>query len=308
MYRFADLHCDTLTTSFERRKTFFENNLHIDIKRLLQYDRPIQVFAIWLIKKYYADAFNVTNNMIDFFEKQIEQNEKYITKVTNFEEIQKNDKINAILSIEGGESIEDNLDNIDHFYNRGVRFMSLTWNYENNIGFGAFTKSKECLKPFGKEVVKRMNNVGMIVDVSHLNEAGFWEVCELTKKPFVATHSNAYNLCKHFRNLKDEQLEAIKEHKGLVGINLCPAFLSDKKNVSDIDVLRHIDYIGTVIGEDKVCFGSDFDGIEKTPINLEEISKFDGLFKKIEKIYGKDFLDKITHKNFLDFMEINIQN
>ena len=306
MYNFADLHCDTITALYERKEELLKNNLHIDINRLNKFNKPTQVFAIWLAKKYYKDAFNITNIMIDFFEKELEKNKDYIKKIVSYNDILKDDKINAMLAIEGGESIEDNLNNIEHFYNRGVRIMSLCWNYENNLCYGAATQSKNGLKPFGKEAVKIMNSLNMVIDVSHLNEAGFFDLYKISKKPFIATHSNAYSICNHYRNLKDDQLKAIKDCGGIVGINLYPGFLNNENKATIEDVFRHIDYMEKILGIDKICFGSDFDGIENTPKNIEDISKYNDLIFKIEKIYGKDVAEKIAYKNFYNFIEKNI--
>ena len=307
MYNFADLHCDTITALYERNQKLFKNNLHIDIDRLKIYKNPTQIFAIWLSKKYYKNAFNITNKMLDFFEKQILENNKYIKKATCYDDIIKSDKINAFLSIEGGESIENNLDNIAHFYKRGVRIFTLCWNFENNLGFGAFTRSDEGLKPFGKKAVKIMNDLNMVIDVSHLNEAGFWDLYKISKKPFIATHSNAYSVCNHYRNLNDNQLKAIKEYSGIVGINLYPKFLTDKDIATEEDIFRHIDYMANILGIDKICLGSDFDGIEETPLNFNDISKYKPFFYKLENIYGKDIAEKIAYKNFYNFCQKNIK-
>ncbi|MBS5793436.1 MAG: dipeptidase [Clostridiales bacterium] len=306
MYTFVDLHCDTITAAYEREQNFLKNNLHIDIERLSKFKSPTQVFAIWLSKKYYKNAFYMTNKMIDFFEKQIEENKDFISKVKCFDDIN-DEKINALLSIEGGESIEDNIENLYHFFNRGVRILTLCWNYENNIGFGAFTKSEQGLKTFGKDVVRVMNDINMVIDVSHLNEAGFWDLYKISKKPFIATHSNSYSVCKHFRNLKDDQLRAIKDCGGIVGINLYPKFLTTKENATEGDIFRHIDYMSNIIGIDRICLGGDFDGIEDTPLNIGDISQYSMLLKRIEEIYGKDILDKIAYKNFYNFFKNNIK-
>ncbi|MFR4985954.1 MAG: dipeptidase [Lachnospirales bacterium] len=306
MYTFVDLHCDTITAAYEREQNFLKNNLHIDIERLSKFKSPTQVFAIWLSKKYYKNAFYMTNKMIDFFEKQIEENKDFISKVKCFDDIN-DEKINALLSIEGGESIEYNIENLYHFFNRGVRILTLCWNYENNIGFGAFTKSEQGLKTFGKDVVRVMNDINMVIDVSHLNEAGFWDLYKISKKPFIATHSNSYSVCKHFRNLKDDQLRAIKDCGGIVGINLYPKFLTTKENATEGDIFRHIDYMSNIIGIDRICLGGDFDGIEDTPLNIGDISQYSMLLKRIEEIYGKDILDKIAYKNFYNFFKNNIK-
>ncbi len=306
MYTFADLHCDTITAAYEREQNFLKNNLHIDIERLSKFKSPTQVFAIWLSKKYYKNAFYMTNKMIDFFEKQIEENNDFISKIKCFDDIN-NEKINALLSIEGGESIEDNIENLYHFFDRGVRILTLCWNYENNIGFGAFTKSEQGLKPFGKDVVRVMNDINMVIDVSHLNEEGFWDLYKISKKPFIATHSNSYSVCSHFRNLKDDQLRAIKDCGGIVGINLYPKFLTNKQNATEEDIFKHIDYMSNIMGIDKICLGGDFDGIEDTPLNIGDISQYSMLLKKIEKIYGEQILDKIAYKNFYTFFQNNIK-
>lgn len=306
MYTFVDLHCDTITAAYEREQNFLKNNLHIDIERLSKFKSPTQIFAIWLSKKYYKNAFYMTNKMIDFFEKQIEENNEFISKIKCFNDIN-NEKINALLSIEGGESIEDNIENLYHFFDRGVRILTLCWNYENNIGFGAFTKSKQGLKPFGKDVVRVMNDINMVIDVSHLNETGFWDLYKISKKPFIATHSNSYSVCSHFRNLKDDQLRAIKDCGGIVGINLYPKFLTNKQNATEEDIFKHIDYMSNIIGIDKICLGGDFDGIEDTPLNIGDISQYSMLLKKIEKMYGKQILDKIAYKNFYTFFQNNIK-
>lgn len=311
MYKFVDLHCDTITSAANKGEGFFENNLQIDIKRLNYFLSPTQIFAIWLTREDCKNAFKKTNFFIDFFEEQLHINSKYIGKVLSFDDIKKNEdskKISAILSIEGGESLEDDISNLEYFYNRGVRMLTLCWNYENNLGYGAFTKSTEGLKPFGKSVIKKMNELNMVIDVSHLNEKGFWDTYKISKKPFVATHSNAYSICNHFRNLKDDQIRAIRECGGIIGINFYPKFLSNDELVNEEHIFRHIDHIGNLIGFDKICLGSDFDGIEETPIGIEEVSKYYYLFDKIEKNYGKNISEKILYKNFYEFWQYNVFN
>ena len=306
MVKFIDLHCDTITTALENNQCLYANNLHIDIKRLMKYGASIQFFAIWLKKELYKEAYNETKKFIKFFKEEIKINEKYISNVTTFQDILKNQaegKFSAILSIEGGESLEGDLKNLDKFYNYGVRLMTLCWNYENELGYGVMTKSEKGLNPFGKSVIKKMNQLGMIIDVSHLNEAGFWDVYNLSNKPFIASHSNAFNVCESFRNLKDTQLKAIKEKGGIIGINLYRPFLTSEKSATFKDIFNHIDYISNLIGFDNIAIGGDLDGIDETPLDIEEISKYEYLFKKIEAYYGKEIAEKIFFNNAYNFIK-----
>ncbi len=296
MYKFIDLHCDTITRCFEERKELYENDINIDIKRLNSFKNSIQVFAIWLLDKYKKDAFNNTKLILDFFDEEIEKNKNYIKKIQNIKSIE-DGKLGAILSLEGLESIEDNLDNIDYFYSRGVKIMGLCWNYENLLGYGALEDRKLGLKPFGKEAIKKMQEKNIIIDVSHLNEAGFWDLYNIAKAPFIASHSNSYTICNSVRNLKDEQLKAIRDIRGLIGINLYPNFLTNNKVACIDDILRHIDYMGRIVGEDILCLGSDFDGIDKMPEEISDICGYNTLFYRIEKAFGKQVMEKIVYKN-----------
>lgn len=304
MYKFVDLHCDTITKALDNNENIFENNLHIDINKLNKFISPTQIFAIWLKKEKQKKAFENTNIAIDFFEKELEKYKKYIKKTVTFDDIMQNNnenKISAILSIEGAESIENNIDNIYLFNARGVQIMTLCWNYENNVGYGAKCHATSGLKPFGRDVIRCMNDINMIVDVSHLNEACFWDTYKISKKPFIATHSNSYSVCENVRNLKDNQLRAIKDVGGIVGINLYPPFLTNDNFADEHNVLEHIEHMIKILGEDKICLGADFDGIDDTLKNMKNVIDYKNLFDKIKKTYGNEILKKICYENFYKF-------
>lgn len=309
MYKIIDLHCDTLTTALEKNKNLFENDLHIDIKRLNNFKGSIQVFAIWLSKKYYKNSFEYTNAVIDFYEDEIGKNNHIIEKIFSVNDIEKAknlNKLGSILSIEGGESLIGDLKNVEYFYNRGVRILTLCWNYENHLGYGALEKGNLGLKDFGKQVVLKMNELGMIIDVSHLNEAGFWDVYNISKKPFIASHSNAYGVHNHVRNLKDDQIKAIAEKGGIIGINLYPYFLNGKQFAKIENIINHIDYISKLIGFDNISLGGDFDGIEITPNKINNILDYPLLFQEIEKKYGDLACEKICFENAYKFLTKNL--
>ena len=207
----------------------------------------------------------------------------------------------AILSIEGGEALQGRLDRFEEFADAGVRMIALTWNHENEIGVPAAKSATGGLTEFGKRLIGRMNERGVLCDVSHLNEAGFWDVMELSAMPPVASHSCVRSLCNHTRNLWNDQIRAIIERNGFIGVNFYPRFLSenDPAQVSVNDVVEHIDYIAQLGGIDCVGFGSDFDGIELHPTDLHGPQDVPRIIEALRKRgYPEDSLAAIAGYNF----------
>lgn len=300
MERFLiDAHCDTITRLMNEKKNLFENDCHIDINKLNSFDYCVQFFAIWLESKYYNNPLAQVLKYIKFYDEQILKYNKYISKATNFDDIIKNknkSKISAILSIEGGEALEQNLSILDDLYNLGVRALSLTWNNDNKLAGGALGNSG--ITKFGYDVIYQMNLLGMIVDVSHLSEKSFWEFDKINKLPYMASHSNVKKLCNHKRNLSDDQIKAIANKDGVIGINLYNDFLSDTNSTID-DVLKHIDYIIKIVGADYVGFGCDFDGMDKLPKNINNVSDLNIIIDRLITTYGEEITEKILNKNFM---------
>ncbi len=268
MVKYIDLHCDTITKCMENNENLYKNNFHIDIERLKKYSFCVQFFAIWLKKSLYKNAYFETKKAINFF----------------FEDILKNqneNKFSAILSIEGGECLMGDISKLDELYLEGIRMFSLTWNYENELGYGVFENKKLPLKELGKLAIKKMNKLGIIIDVSHLNEGGFWDIYNISDKPFIASHSNSYSICKNKRNLKDRQIKAIKERGGMIGINLYKNFLTNKEMANLDDIFMHIDYIAKLIGFDNICLGGDLDGIDETIKGINDILGYEYLFENL---------------------------
>jgi len=305
-FHIIDAHCDTLVKAYEEKKILLKNDLHIDFKRLLKYNSPLQFFAMWIDKKYFSNAFNRTNEYIDFFETQLEDNTDIVSKVLTYNDYlnnKKEGKISAFLAIEGGEAIEGSIDNLVSLYKRGVRAMTLTWNYANAIADGAGVENAKGLTEFGREVIYKMNELGMIVDVSHLADKSFWDVCEESKKPFIATHSNARVICNHKRNLTDKQLKVLADNGGVTGLNLYSSFISTNKYCGITDVLKHIDHIINIAGEDVLGLGCDFDGIDSMPDGFTGIESIENLLNIISDKYGARLAEKITHENFSRFLK-----
>lgn len=307
MKKLFDCHCDTLTKVMECEQNLIENNMQIDIARLSEFESATEIFAIWLDDKYLTEAYKNTNRAIDFFKSQIEKYGNYFSQVKTKEDLlNEENKVKAIVSIEGGEAIEGSIDKLYEFYEKGVRLMTLTWNHKNEIGCGALSGITDGLTDFGKSVVKEMNNMNMFIDVSHINEKGFWDVVKTTNKPIIATHSNSFTICNHPRNLKDDQLKAIAEMNGAIGLNIYPPFVRDSESVTSEDLLRHIDFILNKTGEDVLGMGTDFDGISKSPKDLEDIGKLPKFYDLVSREFGEEIADKIFYKNMQKFFVENM--
>jgi len=207
-----------------------------------------------------------------------------------------------MLSIEGCELFEKDVASVQAWYDKGVRMAALVWNNENRIGFPAKGGSSEGLTPYGLEVVREMQRLGMAVDTSHLNEAGFYDLFNKTDKPPMASHSCCTALRSHFRNLTDDQLRLMIRNGSYVGVNFYPHFLTDTGRADLNDVANHIDHICQLGGAGIVGFGSDFDGIECTPQGLEHPGHIPALLDVLRaRGYDEKTLRGIAGENLLAY-------
>ncbi len=311
MFGFVDGHCDTIIGLMDNNKELYKNDLHIDIERLKKFGTPTQIFAIWLNEERLLTPYNSTVQAIKFYKNELKKNKEFISHCNNFEDIKnniQNGKISSLLALEGAEALENNIDNLHSFHNQGVKSLTLTWNNENCAGYGVGSNINKGLKPFGLELVKEMNNLNMLIDISHLNEKGFWDVYKNSTKPFFASHSNSFSMCNHVRNLNDDQLKAIKEVGGVVGLNLHVPFLNtDENRDSGIEyILRHIDYMLELMGEDNIVFGCDLDGTNYLPYDVPNVSRLKYIKHWIEVYFGQEIANKIAYDNYLKFLEKNL--
>ncbi len=301
----VDAHCDTITTIMKCGEELRKNNCHIDINRLKKYDSYVQFFAAFISPDHAKmGALKRTLCIVDRLYQEIESNKQDIMLCCNYSDMEDafaHRKIAAVLTIEGGEALEGSLASLRMLYKLGVRGMTLTWNYRNQIADGVIDGiSGGGLTPFGREVISEMNRLGMLVDVSHISEPGFWDVINLTASPVIASHSNSKKLCGHPRNLTDEQLLALKKNGGVAGLNLYPVFLNDGGKASIKDALAHIEYIVALTGEETLGLGSDFDGIEYTPEGLEGVQCYSNLLNELLKLnYSEALVKKIAGENFI---------
>lgn len=234
----VDTHNDVLSTATMRGLSI-ESDLtgrtHTDLARLKKGGVDVQVFAVFCDERFGKDtAFNYANREIDSLHAIVGRNRDKLMLVSNPAQLVQAvaaKKIACMLGVEGGHMIEDNLAYLDSFYNRGVRYLTLTWNNSTSWATSAMDETtkkdlaQKGLTVFGKQVVRRMNNLGMMVDVSHVGEQTFWDAINTSTKPVIASHSCAHALCPVFRNLKDEQLKAIARNGGVVHLNFYSGFL-----------------------------------------------------------------------------------
>jgi membrane dipeptidase len=219
----------------------------------------------------------------------------------------------AILHFEGAEAIDPGLDALDVFYQAGLRSIGPVWSRPNAFGHGvpfAYPHTPDTgpgLTDAGKDLVKACNRLGIMIDLSHLNEAGFWDVARLSDAPLVATHSNAHALCQSSRNLTDKQLDAIRESDGMVGLNFAVSFLrEDGRNDADTPLetlVRHVSYLAERLGIERVGLGSDFDGAT-IPKAIGDVSGLPALMAALaDHGFSADDLRKLAHGNWLRVLE-----
>ncbi len=301
-----DGHTDVLYTLRRQQRQFSEESEmgHVDLPRLRKGNVLAAFFAIYpavsdyVLSKGVDDWFKLVNEL----ENELQQ----IKKVEDLDQCKKDNKIGAILHFEGSGGIDSEFHNLRNYYRLGLRSMGLSWSNLNKFSTGVGKNSERGLTAEGRELVKEMEILGIIVDVSHLNEKSFWDVIEIASKPIIASHSNAFSLCNHIRNLKDEQIEAIKDNNGTIGVNFVTSFLISKEKKNEITletIKKHIDKIVELAGINHVSFGSDFDGAT-VPEVVKDVSYFTKLLKYLEENgYTSKELEKLSEENYRRVMK-----
>lgn len=306
--RIIDMHCDTMMEAWRAEKVDFVNGpTSINLKKLKENDSLVQFFALYLPRDEmeYMDAYDIVKAMHSTYMKMLNRHSDLIRPVFSAEDIEKNRKdgvLSSFLTIEDGVFLDGKIERVQEVYDMGVRLITLLWNFENSTGFPNSDDPEvhmRGLKPFGIEVVERMNQLGMIIDTAHLSEGGFYDVAKYSKKPFVASHSCARALCNHRRNLTDNQLKVLGETGSMVGVNFERTFLKENSDRATFDqIIQHLLYMKAKAGIDALGFGSDFDGIEDNG-ELVDYSGFTTLLGIMEKYFTDDEIDKICNLNAL---------
>lgn len=277
-----DLHCDTILRLWgEKGTNLRRNQFSIDVEKLMSGGSLAQFFAVFIDLEQHLHPFAVFKEMADLFFQEIEKNNDvmaFARSASELEANQANRKISAFLTIEEGGALEGSMSNFHEAFQRGVRLITLTWNYPNEVGYpnSEWKHQHEGLTPFGQELVAEMNRCGVLIDVSHLSDQGFYDVAHLSTQPFVASHSNARALTGHSRNLTDDMIKVVAEKGGVIGLNFCADFLGESKRSRVEDMVRHLQYIRQVGGSEVIALGTDFDGIGKD-LEIENIGQIDKL-------------------------------
>ena len=303
-----DLHCDTLFKFFEnQRYSISENNGHISDVGLKNGGYLAQCFAIYQPTDITGDSgFDYFKKQYDVFKNAVSKSLvlELATDRNEIEKNRKNGKVSAVLTVENADFLQNDLKKLKTVEEKGVKILGLVHNGENCLGYPHSNDkalSELSLKGFGREVVEALNSTNITVDVSHLNVGGFWDVARLSKKPFVATHSGCSAVFKHSRNLCDEQVKAIAQSGGVVGCVFYSHFLNGT-DTTDIDsILRHLEYLIKVGGEDVAALGSDFDGMDcDLPFDA---SKIQILVEAITSKFGFSVTEKICFKNAMRIIQ-----
>ncbi|MDE6241459.1 MAG: dipeptidase [Anaeroplasmataceae bacterium] len=320
---YIDLHCDTISELMGKEDVhLLDAPLQINLKHLKEGNCLLQCFAMFVYLKKTPNPFQYCIEMIDRYYEEIEKYEEYIAPVLKFSDVAKNQKegkISSLLTIEEGGVTESNLAYLRTFHKLGVRMICLNWNFENGVGHPNFKltehpdfknpNTEEGLTEYGIKMVKEMNRLGMIVDVSHLSDKGFYDCLKYSSKPIIASHSNARGVCNHVRNLTDDMILKLKENGGVMGMNFCAAFLNENEEIGKDTiscVIEHMKYIKNLAGVDVIALGSDFDGINPN-IKLENASFMPKLFEEMHNQgFTKEEIEKIAYKNFLRVLAANI--
>lgn len=359
----VDTHNDILSKVLETGIVLDQDltgKAHSDLSRWKKGGLDVQFFSVWSDGDR-VNPFAYAMRQMDSLDAVVKRNPDKIVKVANMREakkVVKQHKIAAMFGIEGGHQIENDLSKLDTLFIRGARYLTLTWN--NSTSWASSAKDEtgniegthKGLNDFGKQVVKHMNEIGMMIDVSHVGEQTFWDVINTSVKPVIASHSAVYNLTPHRRNLKDDQIKAIAMNGGVIQINFYPLFIDSsaeakfdkfllahsyeydallKSGITDwiaggilstkysdelkdirpplSHLIDHIEYVIKLVGVDYAGLGSDFDGIEFTPIGLDDVSKYSLITKELVlRGYSKKDVTKILGGNILRVLQANESN
>ena len=316
MMKLIDLHCDTILSCYLNGENLHTYSGHINLDKLKAGGSLAQCFALFIPTHDAAmesmgeekDPWQLYQELLALYRENMKGCADAIRPACSADDIRANQDagyMSAILTVEDCVEIDGHIERFDQVAADGVRMMTLTWNYENCIGFpnsrDALLHTTKGLKAFGFDAVEKMNDLGIIVDVSHLSEAGFYDVAKCSKKPFAASHSCCRALHDHPRNLTDRQLKTLADKGGIVGVNFYDQFLGDLGGYTTIEsIVQHVLHIRKVAGIDCICLGSDFDGIESA-LEFKDYAGYPAVIAALEKDLTDDEIDQICYGNFLRF-------
>jgi len=301
MISLADLHCDTLYKCFTNRLNLTDMSLHINLQNIACFDRYIQTFAHYIPEN--------TENKWQWFLEFLKYSQSLlhcsgVSVCKDADDLCQ--KRLAILSVEGGDlfsNIDEAQERIPYLKSQSILLFSMIYNHTNGFGCGALSKRDTGLSELGKSTIVLLEENKIIPDVSHASYRSTAEILDIARGPVCATHSNAYVLTKHPRNLRDEHLRRIADKGGLVGVNLYPVFLG-KDKVDRTDIYRHIRYMLDVCGERAVCFGCDLDGVDCLPEGVRDLRSLEIIFSELKQFgFSEKLLENIFFNNIYEFFD-----
>ena len=300
--RLFDGHCDTAFELFRKREHLFRNSGHIDLQRGAVFSDYVQVFAFCSLAglsglKWTSEEllFGPLNYLLE----EIRQNSEYIAVADSVDAVSclhNKGKIVAMFGIEGAEVICCDPKRLRELREQGFVMTTLTWNADNILA--GCHSSDRGLTSAGRDFVEEAQSLGLRIDVSHLSERAFWDLISVTKAPILASHSNCRSICEHSRNLSDDQLRAIGDTGGTVGLNLYPVFLGMK---ADFDLLRrHLEHMLSLCGEKHVALGGDLDGCDTLADGFSHVGDYNTFYDYLAgKGYSKTLLEDIFYNNLM---------
>ena len=264
-----DLHNDVLEATEGEAYNWSERhtNHHTDIPRLIEGGIDAQIFAIWVSQGTDTNYFNRAMNFYNTFSTQVALNNTTIGQAKNESEVinlNKSGKIAGIIGVEGGHSIQNSINNLKSFYNIGARYLTITWNNSTDWAISnSDNRSKtQGLSEFGKQVIRTMDTLGMLIDIAHTGIKTIEDIFSVTKNPIIDSHCGVYKLRAHTRNLTDDQIKAIAAGGGVMGVVFYPSFIVTSGKAAIDSVIKHIDYIKNLVGVDYIALGSDLTGLK----------------------------------------------
>ncbi|MDR5588641.1 dipeptidase [Clostridium aquiflavi] len=299
---FIDLHCDTASKIYYDKLNIKNDVCKVTLDKLKKGEALAQVFAFFIDQDITKTPFEEFLKLYNNFKLELDNNSNKIEIVTNIKELDecnRKNKIGAFLSIEEGEVIEGDVEKLREVYRMGIRIITITWNYENKLGYpnANYIFKENGLTSLGKDILQEMEILGIIPDVSHLSDGGFYDLVKLCKKPFIASHSNSRAITNHPRNLTDEMIKLLSDKGGVMGINFCSSFLGNEEISSIEEMLTHIKHIRNIGGIDVIALGSDFDGIDNE-VEIQNCSEFYKLYDVLKKNgFTENDVEKIFYKN-----------
>jgi len=306
----VDFHCDALSKMQEMPDIDFRKDSRLDVtaEQIAAGGIVLQTFAIYLSARRGKPCFEEVLGQIEHFRTGVLSLGGLQWLRWKEEAANLGDKPSrwGMLSLEGVDGLEGNLFYAQLCFELGVRFMGVTWNYANWAADGVLERRNGGFTEQGRRFVEWCNGSGMLLDVSHLSPAGFWELAELSRRPFIASHSNAAAICGHLRNLSDEQIKAIIAMDGRIGLTFYPWFVCDSGVAKAEDLRKHLEHICGLGGERHIMFGSDFDGIDNKVEGLEQPDRYPEFAELLLRHYPENTVKGWLHDNAMSYLSSHL--